>query len=223
MSNQTINLDRRLYDYLVSHSVREADVLRRLRIETAQLDMAIMQVSPEQGQFMALLLKILAAKRVIEVGVFTGYSSLCMALAMPPQSEIIACDINQEWTEIARRYWKEAGVSERIRLTLAPAIETLDGLIDDGEAASFDFAFIDADKSNYVAYYEKCLTLLRPGGVIAVDNVLWGGAVADDKRTDEDTLAIRRLNELMYRDERVDISLVPIGDGLTLARRKQAA
>ena len=170
---------------------------------------------------MALLMRIMSVRRVIEVGVFTGYSSLCMALALPADGQIIACDINEEWTNIAQRYWHEAGVADKIDLHLQPALTTLQALIDAHQQQTFDFAFIDADKGNYLTYYELCLKLLRPGGVIAIDNVLWSGDVADESKTDADTQAIRQLNEQVYRDARVDISLLPIGDGLTLARRKE--
>lgn len=219
MSNRSLTLDDRLYHYLLSHSVREPEVLQRLRQETSGLDMAAMQISPEQGQFMAMLLQILAAQQVIEVGVFTGYSSLCMALALPEDGKIVACDVSEEWTALAQRYWREAGMMHKIDLRLAPALKTLQGLIDEQRQGSFDFAFIDADKGHYPDYYELCLQLIRPGGVIAIDNVLWSGDVADESKTDEDTCAIRRLNEQIYRDNRVTISLLPIGDGLTLARR----
>ena len=223
MSNRTINLDDRLFNYLVQQSLIEPEIPCQVRQETALRNMAVMQISPEQGQFMAMLMKIIGVRRAIEVGVFTGYSSLSMALAMPNDAEIIACDINREWTSVARRYWQEAGVEHKISLYLRPALETLDELLLDGQAELFDFAFIDADKTNYCDYYEKCLRLIRPGGVIAIDNVLWDGAVADENQTDDDTVAIRQLNDMIFRDERVDISLIPIGDGLTLARRKEAA
>jgi len=220
VSNRTLNLDDRLYTYLLNHSLREADILQRLRAETSQHEMARMQISPEQGQFMAMLLRVMAVRRVIEVGVFTGYSSLCMALALPADGEIIACDINPEWTGIAQGYWREAGVASKIDLRLQPALTTLQALLDEKQQATFDFAFIDADKVNYLQYYELCLELIRPGGVIAIDNVLWSGDVADASKDDEDTCAIRQLNQRVYRDERVEISLLPVGDGLTLARRK---
>lgn len=209
-----------LYDYLLSHSLREPDVLRRLREETAPLPRAGMQLSPEQGQFIALLVQLLGATRTLEVGVFTGYSSLVTALALPPEGRITACDVSEEWTTIARRYWREAGVAEKIDLRLSPALETLDRLLADGQAGTYDFAFIDADKGNYVAYYERVLQLLRRGGLVAIDNVLWHGQIADPADQSEDTLALRALNDHIYRDERVTMSLVPIGDGLTLARKR---
>lgn len=221
MANRTVQINDELYAYLLTSSLREPEILWRLRAETAQHDMSIMQISPEQGQFMSLLLKLIGARRIIEIGVFTGYSSLCMALALPPTGQVIACDINREWTDIAQRYWQEAGVANKIELKLGPALTTLQNLLDAGEAELFDFAFIDADKQSYKHYYEACLQLLRPGGLIAVDNVLWGGAVADTDDNSEETVAIRELNELIRHDDRVDISLVPIGDGLMLARRKE--
>lgn len=201
-------------------SLREPGILRRLREETSTHPMANMQIAPEQGQFMALLIRMLGARRILEVGVFTGYSSLAMALALPEGGEIIACDVSEEYTAIARRYWREAGVSDRIALRLAPATETLDALLADGQAGAFDFAFIDADKPNYRGYYERCLTLLRPGGVVAIDNVLWSGTVADPTQSDPDIEAIRDLNTFLHSDNRVDLSLLPLADGLTLARKK---
>ena len=220
MSRQTLNLTDRLYDYLLGVSLREPPLLARLRDETAKVPMAVMQISPEQGQFMALLVELIGARRTLEVGTFTGYSALAVALALPPEGRVITCDINEEMTAIARRYWTEAGVAGKIDLRLAPAVDTLDGLLADGQAGQFDFAFIDADKTNYLAYYERTLGLLRSGGLIAVDNVLWNGAVADPKRQDDDTSAIRAFNEALHADERVSLSLLPIGDGLTLARKR---
>jgi predicted O-methyltransferase YrrM len=179
-----------------------------------------MQIAPDQGQFMALLVKLMKAQRTLEVGVFTGYSTLVTALALPPDGEVVACDVNEEWTATARRYWQEAGVADKIKLYLAPAVDTLTRLIKDGEEAGFDFAFIDADKESYELYYECCLRLVRQGGVIAVDNALWGGAVIDESIQDEETAAIRRLNEKVHKDPRVDISLIPVGDGLMLLLKK---
>lgn len=221
MSNRTIALNAQLYEYMLHISLREPEILWRLRQETSQLDKAVMQISPEQGQFMSLLIRMLGVRRAIEVGVFTGYSSLCVALAMPAHGELVACDINSEWAEIAQRHWQEAGVDSKIQLRLGPALDTLQQLLTNGEAELFDFAFIDADKTNYQNYYEACLRLVRPGGVIAIDNVLWGGSVVDQSEQDEETVAIRQFNETLRQDERVDISLLPIGDGLTLARRKE--
>ncbi len=220
MANRTTPLDDTLYDYLLRVSLREADVLRRLREETANLEDASMQVAPEQGQFMALLIGLTGARKALEVGIFTGYSSLCVALALPPDGRLIACDTSREWTDVARRYWAEAGVGERIDLRLGPALDTLDGLIAGGESGTFDFAFIDADKKEYAQYYERVLDLLRPGGLVAVDNVLWQGRVVDPQRDDDDTRSIRAFNEKMHADRRVSLSLVPIGDGLTLARKQ---
>jgi caffeoyl-CoA O-methyltransferase len=181
--------------------------------------MARMQITPEQGQFMQMLVLLLGAIKTLEVGVFTGYSSLAVALAMPDHGRVIACDIDEEWTGIAQKYWKEAGVAQKIDLRIAPALKTLDTLLAEGEQATFDFAFIDADKANYDKYYERALKLLRSGGLIAVDNVLWHGRVVDPSVNDEDTMAIRKLNEKLYADDRVDLSMLPIGDGLTLARK----
>lgn len=220
MSKQTIGLDDRLYNYLLSVSLREPEILRQLRQETNNHPQATMQISPEQGQFMALLVQLLGAKKTLEVGVFTGYSSLSVALALPPDGKIIACDVSEEHTAIARRYWQKAGVADKIDLRLAPALETLDRLLADGQAETFDFAFIDADKVNYEGYYERSLQLVRPGGLIAIDNVLWGGKVADSQFQNSSTLAIRALNQKLHHDERVTLSLVPIADGLTLALKR---
>lgn len=220
MSNCTIALDERLYDYLLGVSLREFDVLRRLREETLAMPRAGMQIAPEQGQFMALLVALTAAQRILEIGTFTGYSALAMALAMPPGGKLIACDVSDEWTTIARRYWADAGVADRIDLKLAPALQTLDELLAHGGKDRFDLAFIDADKEHYLDYYERSLALLRPGGLILVDNVLWGGSVADPDRQDAETAAIRAFNQAVQRDSRVDLSLLPIGDGLTLARKR---
>ena len=194
MSNQTLTLDDRLYRYLVNHSVHEPEVLAALRHETAQHPMAQMQIAPEQGQFMALLVQLMGAKKVLELGVFTGYSSLAIALSLPPDGTIIACDISEEFTAVARRYWQTAGVSHQIDLRLAPAWETLENLLAAGKAESFDFAFIDADKQNYDRYYELVLELVRPNGLIAIDNVLWSGRVAQPAVQDEATIAIRAFN-----------------------------
>ncbi len=220
MSKRTITLDDRLYDYLSAVSLREPELLARLREETAALPEARMQIAPEQGQFMAMLVRLMSAREILEIGTFTGYSALAIALALPPDGHIVACDVSAEWTAIGRRYWREAGVAERIELRLAPAIETLEALLADGGEDRFDFAFIDADKSGYHAYYEACLKLVRPGGLIVVDNTLWDGRVADDSVQDANTCAIRTFNAAVHEDVRVDLSLVPIGDGLTLARRR---
>lgn len=220
MSNQSINLTSRLYQYLLETSLREVNVLKSLRQETANLPTANMQIAPEQGQLMALLIQLIGAKRTIEVGVYTGYSALVVALALPKDGQVLACDISEEYTSVARRYWLQAGVADKIQLHLAPAIETLQQAIDNGDSATFDFAFIDADKENYSEYFELCLKLLRSGGLIAVDNVLWSGAVIDDQKQDRDTCAIRAFNQQLLADNRVDISMIPIADGLTLARKK---
>ncbi len=220
MSTRTINLTDELHGYLLDVGVREPQVLAALRRATAELEASIMQISPEQGQFMALLMRLMDARRTLEIGTFTGYSALAVALAMPPDSLTICCDISEQWTTIARRYWEQAGVASKIQLHLQPAAETLSALIDQGQAGSFDFAFIDADKSNYDSYYEHCLILLRTGGLIAVDNVLWSGAVVDSDRQDDNTQAIRALNAKLKGDQRIDVCMVPIGDGLTLARKR---
>ncbi|MBN1814907.1 MAG: class I SAM-dependent methyltransferase [Anaerolineae bacterium] len=219
MARRTISLTGALYDYMLDVSLREPDVLRRLREETAHHEMAECQISPEQGQFMALLVKLIGAKRTLEVGVFTGYSAAWVALALPPDGRVIACDVSEEWTAIARRYWKEAGISDRIDLRLAPAVETLEKLVEAGQGDSFDFAFIDADKPSYDVYYEHCLKLIRPGGLIAFDNMLRHGRVLEETR-DEGTQVVQALNAKLHTDARVDISLVPIADGLTLARKR---
>ena len=221
MSKQTLGLDNQLYDYLLSVSLREPDILRQLREETARYPMARMQIAPEQGQFMALLVQLLGATKTLEVGVFTGYSSLCVALALPPNGKIVACDVSEEYTAIARRYWEAAGVADKIDLRLAPALETLDELLAAGQAESCDFAFIDADKGNYERYYERSLQLIRPGGLIAIDNVLWSGRVADPQVQDNSTQALRALNEKLHDDERITLSMVPIADGLTLALKRR--
>jgi len=210
----------RLYDYLLKVSLREPPLLAELRAETAKLPMAGMQISPEQGQFMALLAETIGARRAIEVGTFTGYSSLCVALALPPGGKLIACDISEEFTAVARRYWAKSGTADRIELRLAPALDTLRSLLAGGAAGSFDFAFIDADKTQYDAYYEQILKLLRPGGLVTIDNVLWSGAVADGRKRDADTVALRTLNEKLKTDKRISLSMLPIGDGLTLARKR---
>ena len=220
MTNRTLNLDETLYQYLLDHSLRESALLRNLRELTSQQEMSNMQIAPEQGQFMALLVELLGAERIIEIGTFTGYSALCMAQAMPAHGELVCCDVSEEWTDIARRFWKEAGVEARTRLHLAPALDTLDSLIEQGGKGRFDMAFIDADKTNYLNYYERCLKLLRQGGLLLFDNTLWDGAVADPDDQDADTQALRELNDRLHEDERVSISLVPIGDGLTLARKR---
>jgi predicted O-methyltransferase YrrM len=220
VSNRTIQVDDRLHAYLLAASLREPEVLQRLRAETARHAFSGMQISPEQGQLMGFLVEALGVRRALEVGVFTGYSSTVVALAMPPDGRLVACDLSEEFTSVARRYWREAGVEDRIDLRLGPAMDTLAGLIRDGAAGSFDFAFVDADKENYLGYYEHCLTLVRPGGIIAFDNVLWNGRVADPTDQRATTVCIRALNERVHGDPRVSISLVPIGDGVFFARKR---
>lgn len=217
MSSQTIGLDQQLHSYLLSNSVREPEILQKLREETANHPRAIMQISPEQGQFMRLIVELMRAKKTLEIGVFTGYSSLAVALSLPDDGQLIACDVSEEFTAIAKRYWQTAGVANKIDLRLAPALETLDTLLAQGHNETFDFAFIDADKENYLNYYERTLQLIRPGGLIAIDNVLWSGKVADPQIQDLNTQAIRSFNQKLHDDHRVTISLLPMGDGLTLA------
>lgn len=210
----------RLYEYLCSISAPEPDLLRQLREETAQMPQARMQISPDQGAFMALLIQLMGAKRTLEVGVFTGYSALCTALALPPDGLIVACDVSRKYTDVARRYWQEAGVAHKVDLRIGPALETLDALLAADQAGTFDFAFIDADKKNYDAYYERSLELLRPGGLIAIDNVLWSGRVADLDNQEEETIKIRALNTKLSQDQRITLSVVSIADGLTLALKR---
>ena len=220
MTDKTLGLSKALHDYLLSVSLRESTVLTQLRQETARLPMAMMQITPDQGQFLAFLVQLMGATQTLEIGVFTGYSTLCVAQALPAGGKVIACDISEEYTAIARRYWQAADVADKIDLHLAPALETLDRLLAEGRAGTFDFAFIDADKGNYANYYEKTLQLLRPGGLIAVDNGLWSGEVLDLNSQDASTQAIRAFNEKLYGDQRIVLSLVPIADGLTLALKK---
>lgn len=221
MSISMTQVTDELYEYIQQNSVREPDMLRRLREETLQMgNISRMQIAPEQGQFMALLLELMQAKRYLEVGTFTGYSALACAMALPPDGHVLACDVSKEWTDIARRYWQEAGVADKIELRLGPAADTLASLLAQGQADSFDAMFIDADKAGYDRYYELGLQLVRPGGLIMIDNVLWHGDVANPAEQGKDTQAIRALNEKLHRDERVSLSLVTIGDGLTLARRR---
>jgi predicted O-methyltransferase YrrM len=221
MSNQSIGLSDSLYQYLLANSVREPEILAKLRQETAAHPLVNMQISPEQGQLMGLLVQLIGAKKCLEVGVFTGYSSLVVALNLPVDGKLYVCDVSEEFTSIARRYWQEAGVSDKIDLQIAPALVTLDRLLANGDAETFDFAFIDADKNNYAAYYDRCFQLVRSGGLILVDNVLWYGRVADPAMdNDRRTQAIKAVNQQIYHDDRVQISLIPIGDGLTIARKK---
>lgn len=220
MSN-TSTLDlQALYPYLLANSVREDSLLQRLQDETARDPLARMQIAPEQGQFMELIARLIGARRIIEIGTFTGYSSICLARALPDDGQLLCCDIDKHWTGIAQRYWEEAGLSHRIHLRLAPALDTLDALLRDGQHKSFDLVFIDADKENYDAYYERSLQLLGPGGLIIFDNMLWSGRVADESVQDIDTAALRALNLKLKGDQRVDISLLPMADGITLARKR---
>jgi predicted O-methyltransferase YrrM len=221
MSDRSIGLSETLHQYLLANSVREPEVLAHLRQETDRHPLSNMQISPEQGQLMGLLVQLIGARKCLEIGVFTGYSSLSVALNLPDDGRIVACDISDEFTSIARKYWQLAGVSEKIDLQIAPALETLDRLIANGEVGTFDFAFIDADKNNYAAYYDRCFELVRQGGIILVDNVLWYGRVIDPAMDDDKrTQAIKQINQQIYHDNRVQISLIPIGDGLTIARKK---
>lgn len=221
MSRRTLNLDDTLYDYVINHSVREHPAQAALREATRTHPYAMMQISPEQGQFMTLLIKLIGARRTIEVGVFTGYSALTVALALPADGRVLACDISDEYTRIGKPYWAQAGVTGKIDLQLAPATATLDARLAAGEAGQYDFAFIDADKSSYDSYYERCLKLLRTGGLIAIDNTLWSGKVASPAAdTDNDTKALQALNDKLHADQRIDLALLPIGDGLTLARKR---
>jgi predicted O-methyltransferase YrrM len=220
MANTSIGLESDVRDYLLRHGVREPELLHRLREETALLPDHRMQIAPEQGALLALLVELTGARRCLEIGTFTGYSSLVVALAMPPDGTIVCCDVSDEWTSVARRYWAEAGVADRVDLRLAPALETLDELLASGAANTFDFAFIDARKTEYPDYHERVVQLLRPGGLAAYDNVLWSGRVADESEQDEDTLGLRRLNDRLAADERVSIAMIPIADGVTLARKR---
>ncbi|MGH3331326.1 MAG: class I SAM-dependent methyltransferase [Nocardioidaceae bacterium] len=220
MSNKTIGISDELHAYLLEVGVREPDVLARLREETASIPQHGMQVAPEEGAFLAMLVELTGARRYLEIGTFTGYSSLAVALALPDDGRLVCCDVSQEWTDVARKYWQEAGVSDKVDLRIAPAVETLDSLLETGEEAAYDFAFVDADKTGYDAYYDRLMRLVRPGGLIAFDNTLWGGRVVAPDADDADTLAIRALNARLAADERVSLSLLPIADGVTLARRR---
>lgn len=217
MGKRVLNFTEDLYDYLLDNSLREPPVLRELREETNRMMMSAMQSPPEQCQFVALMLQMFGAERVLEVGIFVGYSTLWMADALPEDGRIVACDIDEKWTSVGRRYWKKAGLEHKIDLHLAPAMDTLDRLIDEGQADSFDFAFVDADKENYWSYYERALVLVRKGGVIAIDNVLWGGSVINPDNQSADAIAIRKFNARIHKDPRVNMVMLNIGDGLTLA------
>jgi caffeoyl-CoA O-methyltransferase len=217
MSTGILNLTDDLRDYLWQKGMKEHPVLEELREETAQLPESVMQICPEQGALMANLVRLMSAKKTLEIGTFTGYSALAVALALPEDGKIVACDISEEWTAIGKKKWEQAGVAEKIELRIGDALGTLEELIQDGQLGSFDFAFIDADKANYLDYYKMCLKLVRKGGVVAIDNVLWSGSVINSEINDVDTIAIRELNEFLAKDERVSLSMVPVGDGLTLA------
>lgn len=217
MSNQTLQLSSDLHSYLLSVGVREAPIQRRLREETARLREANMQIAPEEGALLALLVRVLNARNILEIGTFTGYSALAMALALPSEGHLLTCDLNREWTDIARQYWREAGVDERIELRLGRAVDTLRSLQLESMTNHFDMAFIDADKKAYRDYYEHALELVRPGGLLIIDNTLWAGRVAEPGETDPDTLAIREFNRALHADERIELCLVPIADGVTLA------
>ena len=220
MSTESINLTPELYKYLHNISLREPEVLTSLRMETQKMTGARMQISPEQGQFMALLVELLGARKTLDIGTFTGYSALVVALALPSDGKVVTCDVSSEAPNVAKKFWELAGVANKIDLQIAPALQTLQKLIDDGEASTFDFAFIDADKNNYEQYYEKSLMLVRRGGLIAIDNVLWSGKVVDPRDNDKDTQSIRALNKKLLHDTRITLSMIPIGDGLTLARKR---
>jgi predicted O-methyltransferase YrrM len=220
VTNKTIGLSDELAAYVVEHGTREPEVLARLREETAALPQHRMQVAPEQGAFLALLVELMGARRCVEVGTFTGYSSTAVALALPADGRLVCCDVSEEWTSVARRYWAEAGVADKVDLRIAPATETLDRLLEDGGSDSFDLAFVDADKAGYDAYYERLVRLVRPGGLIVFDNTLWGGDVLDEDADDEDTRAIQALNLKLADDERITLCLLPVADGVTLARRR---
>jgi predicted O-methyltransferase YrrM len=217
MSTATIMLDKKLREYLLNVSVKEPEILRELREETAQMEYSAMQISPEQGAFMSFLVELIQAKRTLEIGVFTGYSALVVAMALSEDGIVTACDVSEEWANVGRKDWKKAQVEDKIDLRIAPALKTLDQLLSEGKQGTYDFAFIDADKIEYQGYFDKSLELLRIGGLIAIDNVLWGGSVIDDSIQDSSTKAIRNFNENLSSDPRVSISMVPIGDGLTLA------
>lgn len=220
MSSRSIGLSASVHDYLLRWGFEEPPILARLREETARHPRSSMQIAPEQGAVLGLLVELLGARRCLEIGTFTGYSSLAVALALPDDGRIVCCDVSDEYTSVARRYWAEAGVADRVELRLGPGVATLDALLAEGSASGFDLAFIDADKSSYPAYWERCVELVRPGGVIAIDNVLWGGSVADPAADDESTRVIRRTNELVAADPRVRHVLLPVGDGMMVARKR---
>lgn len=220
MSNATLGLPVDLHEYLLEVGVREPGLLRELREETAAMPEHDMQIAPEQGALMAVLVELIGARRCVEVGTFTGYSSLIVALALPADGSLVCCDISREWTDIAQRYWERAGVADKIELRLGPALDTLDAMLAEDLAGTFDFAFLDADKDRYPEYSERLLSLLRSGGLLAIDNVFWGGDVADPAVDDPSVRAIRRMNQALAEDGRVSLAMVPIADGLTLARKR---
>jgi caffeoyl-CoA O-methyltransferase len=220
MSRRSLGLEDTVYDYLLRESLREPALLADLRKETAALPEAGMQISPEQGQFMQLLVELMGARLAVEVGTFTGYSALSVALAMPSDGRLVCCDLSSDYTDIGKPYWARAGVADKIDLRIGPALDTLDGLLEEGCAGRVDFMFVDADKTNYDGYYERGLKLLRQGGLLAIDNVLWNGSVADPSNRKETTEAIRALNSKLHGDERITLSMLPVGDGLTLARKR---
>ena len=220
MSSRTLFMPEQVHAYLVAHSARETVVQRELRAATHGIPGAGMQIAPEQGALMQVLVRMLGVKRYLEIGTFTGYSALCVALAMPASGRLVCCDLSDKWTSVARQFWRKARVDSKIQLRLAPALETLDSLLRERQAGRYDFAFIDADKQNYLNYFERCLRLVRRGGLIAIDNTLWSGSVADPRQRDSDTRAIRAFNRRLHRDKRIDVALVPIGDGLTLAYKR---
>jgi caffeoyl-CoA O-methyltransferase len=219
MTLRTVQVDDRLFEYLLDHSLREHPAQVALREATRSHPQAGMQISPDQGQFMALLIKLMGARRTLEIGTFTGYSALTVALALPADGHLLACDISDDYTRIGRPFWRQAGVEHKIELVLGPALHTLDARLAAGEAQSYDFGFIDADKASYDPYYERCLNLLRPGGLIAFDNMLWGGAVALPAK-DADTAALQALTDKLHTDQRIDLALLTVGDGLALARKR---
>lgn len=220
MANCSIALNEKLYGYLLDTGLREPELLQRLRLATEREELSVMRSAPEQGQLMAMLIKLMGAKRILEVGTYTGYATLWMAMALPDDGEIITCDLSDEWTSVGTRFWSEAGVADKITLHLRPAIETLDSLIVQGQSGVFDFIFIDADKENYSVYYEASLRLLRSGGLMVIDNVLWGGSVIDDANQNSSTVAIRAFNRALKSDSRIEINMLPVADGITLVMKK---
>ena len=220
MEKEFIAMNKAVYDYMLSVSLKESNSLRRLRVETAQNPMAVLQITPDQGQLLSWLVKVQGARNILEIGTFTGYSAMCMAEALPPDGQLVTCDVSEEWTDIARTHWRDAGLDEKIELRLGPATETLQAMLTSGMQQHFDLVFIDADKSNYCNYFDLSMQLVRHGGLILIDNTLWKGRVADDDIQDTDTKAIRELNTRVFNSDHVDISVNPVGDGLTLIRKR---